>query len=308
MRFLYRKHAAEYNKCWLQQQEALKRAKLDKSPPLPAEPKQAELEPRGPTVRAGYFEADIKARSLYPIYWPAEPSSLMRGTWFVVSSSQGRNLIPLRHPLACKLEQAWQDRCAHHSDAVKSLCIVWCYRALTPYRHASGHRTTSLPYVQYAGYYCVKFALLPFDSNTEYNMLSCMYSQQWVLCRVYDCTSWEDHKLQPEGVHAARVDLSDVSDQNYYALFCERTKIYLCSRDNLAFLKGLWTESPGAMLIRGYSSAIDAQVCCCQCTFVSPQAAGSFRTVLSTRVLTAYQLLFHDSVTRSYTYGMYDLC
>lgn len=78
--------------------------------------------------------------------------------------------------------------------------------------------------------------------------------------RVYDCTTWDDHKLQPEGVHATRVDLNDVSGQSYYALFCERNKIYLCSKDNLSFLKGLWAEAPGAMLVRGYSSAVDAQV------------------------------------------------
>lgn len=77
---------------------------------------------------------------------------------------------------------------------------------------------------------------------------------------MYDCTIWDDHKLQPEGVHATRVDLSDVSEQNYYALFCDRNKIYLCSKDNLAFFKGLWAEAPGAMLVRGYSSAADAQV------------------------------------------------
>jgi hypothetical protein len=80
------------------------------TPPSAREPKQAELEPRGPVVRAGYFEADIKARSVYPIYWPGVPSVLIRGTWFVVSSAQGRNLIPVPHSIARKLENAWQDR------------------------------------------------------------------------------------------------------------------------------------------------------------------------------------------------------
>jgi hypothetical protein len=82
-------------------------------------------------------------------------------------------------------------------------------------------------------------------------------------CRVYDCTSWNDHKLQPEGVHATRVDLSDVSDQNYFALFCERNRIYLCAKDHLGFFKGLWAESPGALLVRGYSTFADAQVRSC---------------------------------------------
>lgn len=104
---------SEYDECWLQQQEACKQARKEKSPPPAPEPKQAELEPRGPVVRAGYFEADIKARSVYPVYWPGDQSTLMRGTWFVVSSAQGRNLIPLPHQFACKLEQAWQTRCVY---------------------------------------------------------------------------------------------------------------------------------------------------------------------------------------------------
>lgn len=105
-----RKHAGEYDECWLQQQAAFMEARKDKAtPPAAPEPKQAELEPRGPVLRAGYFEADIKARTVYPVYWPGEQSTLIRGTWFVVSS-QGRNLIPLPHPLACKLEHAWQTR------------------------------------------------------------------------------------------------------------------------------------------------------------------------------------------------------
>ena len=106
-----RKHASEYDEQWMQQQEAAMAAKKGKaSPPAALEPKQAELEPRGPVVRAGYFEADIKARTVYPVYWPGEQSTLIRGTWFVLSS-QGRNLMPLPHPVVRKLEQAWQTRC-----------------------------------------------------------------------------------------------------------------------------------------------------------------------------------------------------
>jgi hypothetical protein len=71
---------------------------------------QAGLEPRGPVVRAGYFEADIASRQLYPIYWPAPPHMLMRGTWFVEAPGQQRALIPLPHSLASVLEKAWQDR------------------------------------------------------------------------------------------------------------------------------------------------------------------------------------------------------
>lgn len=105
-----RKHVSLYDQCWQEQDEAFQQARKDKSAPPAPELKQAELEPRGPALRAGYFEADIKARSVYPVYWPGEPSTLIRGTWFVVSSTQGRNLIPLPHPFACKLEQAWQTR------------------------------------------------------------------------------------------------------------------------------------------------------------------------------------------------------
>jgi hypothetical protein len=80
-------------------------------------------------------------------------------------------------------------------------------------------------------------------------------------------------------VHATRVDLSDVSEQQYYALFCDRNRIYLCAKDNLAFFKGLWAEAPGALLVRGYSSVADAQVRIRLLLFL-PVAAMQFEIVV----------------------------
>jgi hypothetical protein len=80
-------------------------------------------------------------------------------------------------------------------------------------------------------------------------------------CRVYDPTSWSEHTKQPEGCFATRVDLSNVLDHHYYALFCSRSQIYLCTKDNLAFIKNLFGDNqPGALLVRGYNTAADNQV------------------------------------------------
>jgi hypothetical protein len=112
-----RKRSNEYDASWWTQHEQQKAARKEKdkdkekAPQAQTELKQAELEPRGPVVRAGYFEADIEARAVYPIYWPGEPRMLLRATWFVVSPGQQRTLIPLPHPLACTLEKAWLNRC-----------------------------------------------------------------------------------------------------------------------------------------------------------------------------------------------------
>lgn len=84
------------------------KAKLD-SGPIPDEV-QADLEPCGPVVRSGYYEADIAGRRVYPIYWPEAPRMLMRGTWFVQTPGQQNTLLPLPHSMASKLEDAWQQK------------------------------------------------------------------------------------------------------------------------------------------------------------------------------------------------------
>jgi hypothetical protein len=71
---------------------------------------QADLEPAGPVVQAGYMEADLKQQLLYPIYWPGEAHSLLRGTWFA-EVDKGK-VIPLPHGFATKLELHWQEKFA----------------------------------------------------------------------------------------------------------------------------------------------------------------------------------------------------
>lgn len=73
-------------------------------------------------------------------------------------------------------------------------------------------------------------------------------------CRVFDPLVWQDHKPQPDGVTAARVDVREILLQDFYALFCSRWEMYLCVSDNLAFVKKwMYKDSqPGARLRRGY--------------------------------------------------------
>lgn len=108
---VYRKNAERYDKeWWLQHKQTMAggKAKLD-SGPIPDEV-QADLEPCGPVVRSGYYEADIAGRRVYPIYWPEAPRMLMRGTWFVQTPGQQNTLLPLPHSMASKLEDAWQQK------------------------------------------------------------------------------------------------------------------------------------------------------------------------------------------------------
>jgi hypothetical protein len=57
------------------------------------------------------MEASLRRRLLYPIYWPAEPRCLLRGTWFV-ETGQDKGWLPLLHPVATALETQWQLRYA----------------------------------------------------------------------------------------------------------------------------------------------------------------------------------------------------
>lgn len=108
-----RKNAKRYDKQWWQQHEDIRDAPKNKLDPASAlDEVQADLEPCGPVVRSGYYEADIASRRVYPIYWPEAPRMLMRGTWFVQTPGQQNTLIPLPHSMARKLEEAWQQKYA----------------------------------------------------------------------------------------------------------------------------------------------------------------------------------------------------
>lgn len=71
---------------------------------------QADLEPAGPIVQAGYMEADLTKRLLYPIYWSGNSYTLWRGTWFM-ETDKGK-ITPLPHIFATQLEWHWQNKCA----------------------------------------------------------------------------------------------------------------------------------------------------------------------------------------------------
>eukprot|EP00892_Ulva_mutabilis_P006366 jgi/Ulvmu1/4100/UM019_0079.1 len=108
---IYRKDPTRYEKEWWQQHDAVMANLPHKAAAVPAPAEtQADLEPCGPVVRSGYYEADLANRRVYPIYWPEAPRMLMRGTWFVQAPGQQNTLIPLPHCIACKLEDAWQHK------------------------------------------------------------------------------------------------------------------------------------------------------------------------------------------------------
>lgn len=107
-----RKNAKRYDKVWSQQHEDIAEFPKPKADAdAVVDEAQADLEPCGPVVRSGYYEADIASRRVYPIYWPEAPRMLMRGTWFVQAPGQQNTLVPLPHNMASKLEEAWQQRC-----------------------------------------------------------------------------------------------------------------------------------------------------------------------------------------------------
>jgi hypothetical protein len=110
-----RKQAARLNAAWWAEHHAtmeeLGRTKA-RAPDIASIPEaQADLEPAGPVVQGGYMEASLDRRITYPIYWPAQPRALLRGTWFV-ESARGKGWLPLPHPVAATLEARWQQRCA----------------------------------------------------------------------------------------------------------------------------------------------------------------------------------------------------
>ena len=121
---LCRKNPARYDKEWRQQHEDV----MDSLPAKPttapaAEEMQADLEPCGPVVRSGYYEADIASRRVYPVYWPEAPRMLMRGTWFVQAPGQQNTLIPLPHSIASKLEEAWQQKYGSQPCSTSDMCM-----------------------------------------------------------------------------------------------------------------------------------------------------------------------------------------
>lgn len=107
---LRRKDAVRIDEAWWQAEHTA--APAGKDAVDPEKLYQADLEPRGPAVKAGDWEADLKERRLYPIYWEGEPRMLLRGTWFVQTSIKSDTWLPLPHGLVLQLEHAWQSRCA----------------------------------------------------------------------------------------------------------------------------------------------------------------------------------------------------
>ena len=119
-----RKRAEELDSLWWAQHHATisehgEKGHKPADAPAP-EAMQADLEPAGPTVQAGYVEASLEHRRIYPIYWPGAARALVRGTWFM-ELGQGKGWVPLPHPVAATLEIRWQQRCvqlAIHRDLV----------------------------------------------------------------------------------------------------------------------------------------------------------------------------------------------
>jgi hypothetical protein len=78
---------------------------------------------------------------------------------------------------------------------------------------------------------------------------------------VFDATHWAEHKQQPNGMYASRVELEDSLRQAHFALFCSRTEIYLCTVDKRAPLKQWFGDSqPGARVQRGFTFTSEVEV------------------------------------------------
>lgn len=90
---------------------------------------QADLEPQGPILRDGFFEANVRACHMYPIYWKDQPRALLRGTWFVEAGGLKRALLPLPCAAALVLEHAWQSGCVPHLRAATAASPRKCRTA-----------------------------------------------------------------------------------------------------------------------------------------------------------------------------------
>ena len=75
------------------------------------------------------MEVSLERRTMCPIYWPAPPKALLRGSWFV-EPVPGKGWAPLPHPVSQALETRYQERCVVHlCRCVVRRCIswmVWC--------------------------------------------------------------------------------------------------------------------------------------------------------------------------------------
>lgn len=118
-KLLHRKHPEEYTADWKREHkerlaQLTEGVQSDKFTSV-----QADLEPQGPILRDGFFEANVSICHMYPVYWQDPPRALLRGTWFVEAGGLKRVLLPLPHAAASVLERAWQSGCvpqpSHHS-------------------------------------------------------------------------------------------------------------------------------------------------------------------------------------------------
>lgn len=123
---LRRKHHDEYCAEWTRRHEELLTQQQALSQSGTLAPVQADLEPLGPVLMDGFFEANVSACQMYPIYWQDQPRLLVRGTWFVEAGASKTCLLPLPHAAALVLERAWHSGCASGCDCVPptSLCAA----------------------------------------------------------------------------------------------------------------------------------------------------------------------------------------
>eukprot|EP00892_Ulva_mutabilis_P010414 jgi/Ulvmu1/7745/UM039_0053.1 len=105
----FRRHPDDYIMEWKRGDEALSAPLQEPEQAGKVAPVQADLEPRGPILRDGFFEANVAACQMYPIYWQDQPRALIRGTWFMEAASLKGRLLPLPHAAALVLEHAWQS-------------------------------------------------------------------------------------------------------------------------------------------------------------------------------------------------------
>ena len=137
-RAVCRKNARHYSTAWWQQHRAAYEQLSDRSAQRDAAAceeriVQAELDPAGPIVRAGYLEADLEKRTLTPVYWPGAMRTLLRATWFV-EMDRAKPLVPLPHPIAATLERHFRNRRAPSPRPAQSTkregqdCVTACRR------------------------------------------------------------------------------------------------------------------------------------------------------------------------------------